>query len=196
MIAMTDEALAVADKPKRISPMHDPEVRAKAAATRARHKAEKESRLASKERKEEKQEVKQQTAAVKARWAGEKATEEDVRKFFAKDVGVEEGLQLLARMRKNCEIASYALNQRITADDNQSRCKTCGGPKKANKQWALVRPHRNPVTQLVENDYFCQIACVALENQKTQGVKGVSDRGMLNADNPENHPNTRAKTAV
>jgi hypothetical protein len=179
---MPDEL--VLEKPKRISPMNNPETRAKAAATRATNKAAKLARLA----KKAEPEPKQQTAAVKARWAGEKATEDDVRKFFAQDLEIEEGLSLLARMRKNCEIASYALNARITADDNKARCKTCGGAKKANKQWALVRPKRDPTTNLIVNEHFCQLACVALENQKKDGVKGISDRGMLPSDNPANHP--------
>lgn len=185
---MTDTVEA----PQKKWPMSDPAVRAKAAATRAANKA---AKLAMQQEAKPKRSytrtpaaIEQRSEAARARWSSEDATEEEVRRFFTRGVEVEEGLKLLARMRKNCEIASYALNQRITADDSQSRCKTCGGAKKANKQWALIRPKRDPVTQLVNNEYFCQIACVALENQKTHGVKGISDSGMTSDMNPRTKP--------
>lgn len=132
--------------------------------------------------------VSQQTAAVKARWASERGTEEEVTRYFAHSVSIEAGLQLLARMRKNCELASYALNTRITADSDTNRCEFCHGRKKNRRQWALVRPFRDPTTQLIQNHYFCSIECVALMNQRNQGVYGVSDRGMTPAMNPKNHP--------
>lgn len=125
----------------------------------------------------------QQSAAVRARWAAEKGTEEDVRQMFVQ-INVEEGLQILAKMRANCETAASVLNQRITADETKERCKTCGGEKKQNKDWILRRPHRDPVTQQIVTDVFCQMACVAMENQKQQGTYGISDRGMLATDNP------------
>lgn len=129
----------------------------------------------------------QQTQAVEARWAAERASEEEVTKYF-QGVPIEEGLAVLARMRENSKIASLALNQRITADNNKDRCEFCGGPKKSNKQWALVRPYRDPLTLLVRNHYFCSIECVALMNRRDQGVYGVSDQGMIPAMNPQFHP--------
>jgi hypothetical protein len=136
-------------------------------------------------------EVSQQTHAIQARWAAEKGSEEEVTDYFRKSVTIEDGLQLLARMRKNCELASYALNARITADNDRDRCEFCGGRKKDRKQWALVRPFRDPTTMLVRNHYFCSIECVALMNRRDQGVYGVSDRGMTPAMNPRNHPGER-----
>src|SRR5262249_53391756 len=125
-----------------------------------------------------------------------KGSEEEVTEYFKRDVSIEDGLGLLARMRKNCELASYALNARITADNNKDRCEFCGGPKKHNKQWALVRPFRDPLTLLVRNHYFCSIECVALMNRRNQGVYGVSDQGMLPAHNPRFHPkDTKAEDA-
>jgi hypothetical protein len=132
--------------------------------------------------------VSQRTHASQARWAAEKGSEDDIRHYFKREVSIEEGLALLARMRENCKIASYELNDRITADNNKDRCQFCGGPKKNRRQWALVRPFRDPATQLVRNDYFCSIECVALQNRRDQGVYGVPDRGMMQGDNPRNHP--------
>ena len=133
-------------------------------------------------------EVNRFTMAVQARWAAERGSEEEVREYFKKNVSIEAGLELLARMRENCKLASYELNHRITADSNKDRCKFCGGPKRPNRQWALVRPYRDPTTQLPLNDFFCSIECVALMNRRDNGVYGVSDRGMLPEMNPQLHP--------
>lgn len=131
--------------------------------------------------------VSQRNHAIQARWASERGSEEEVTEYF-RNVDIEEGLALLARMRENSKIASQELNQRITADSNKDRCEFCGGPKKVNKQWALVRPYRDPRTLLPRNHFFCSIECVALMNRRDQGVYGVSDRGMLPEMNPQFHP--------
>lgn len=128
----------------------------------------------------------QQSAAVKSRWAAEKATENDLRQLFAQ-IAIDEGMQLLAKMRQNSEIAAQVLNQRITGDAAREKCKTCDGPMKG-RDWMLRRPHRDPTTQGIITDVFCCVSCVALENQKTQGVLAVSDRGMVSSDNPRPQP--------
>jgi hypothetical protein len=133
-------------------------------------------------------EVSQQTMAIQARWAAERGSEEEVTEYFKRDLSIEDGLALLARMRENCKVASETLNARITADSDKDRCEFCGGPKRVNKQWAMVRPYRDPVTLLPRNRFFCSIECVALMNRRNQGVYGVSDQGMLPAHNPQFHP--------
>lgn len=133
-------------------------------------------------------EVSRFTMAVQARWAAERGSEEEVIEYFKRDVSIEDGLALLARMRENCKHASETLNARITADSDKDRCEFCGGPKRINKQWAMVRPYRDPVTLLPRNRFFCSIECVALMNRRNQGVYGVSDQGMLPAHNPQFHP--------
>lgn len=145
----------------------DPAIRAKALATRAANK------LA----REEAPKNKTQAANADARWSAERASEHDVDKFFHQ-VEIEQGLQLLAKMRRNCELAAKALNQRITSEEGTQLCKTCGGGKRQNKQWALIQPRVDPKTRLPMNTFFCSIQCVAMENQKNQGTFGVSDRGM------------------
>ena len=133
-------------------------------------------------------EVNRFTMAVQARWAAERGSEEEIREYFKKNVSIEAGLELLARMRENCKVASYELNARLTADSNKDRCLFCGGPKRPNRQWALVRPYRDPTTLLELNHFFCSIECVALMNRRDNGVYGVPDRGMLADHNPQNHP--------
>lgn len=124
----------------------------------------------------------QQSMAVKARWAGEKASENELNQLVAQ-ISMEEALQMLAKMRHNCEIVAVMINNRITGADEVAKCETCKGSKAVNRQWALIRPQRDPNTQLVRNLYYCSIACVALENKQKQGVYGVQDRGMLHSDN-------------
>lgn len=132
-------------------------------------------------------EVSQRSQAVQARWAAERGSEEEVIGYFKK-VPIEDGLAVLARMRENCKHASLTLNARLTADNNKDRCEFCKGPKKSNRQWALVRPMRDPLTLLVQNHYYCSVECVALSNRRDQGLYGVSDRGMLPEMNPQYHP--------
>lgn len=127
------------------------------------------------------------TAAAKARWAAEAASEEHVTAYFTQGVTIEEGLTILAKMRKNCELAGHALNQRITSDRDTDRCAFCGGKKKPNKQWALIRPKRDPITNQLFNEFFCDIFCVAQMNKKETGILAVSDRGMRASDNPDLH---------
>ena len=130
----------------------------------------------------------QQSAAVQARWAAEEATEEGLRKYFSKQVTVEEGLAILVRMRKNAELAGEVLNVRITSDVEKERCHYCGQTKPINKQWCLVRAIYHPVTRKPVNQYFCSPICVAMENKRQGGTAGIADRGMMPSDNPENHP--------
>lgn len=132
----------------------------------------------------------QQAAAVQARWLVEKATDTDLKRLFLA-LEYQDGLDLLARMRKNCEIAGQTLNSRLSHDDITAKCVTCGGGRKQGRQWALIRPFMDPLTRTPKNQYFCDIFCVATENQKTHGVHGVSDRGMLPSDNPPQAQGTR-----
>ena len=97
-------------------------------------------------------------------------------------------------MRKNCQTAGQTLNARVNLPSEQ-RCKTCRityadmQARKRGNDWFLNRPHYHPEDRnIILVDHFCSAACVSLENNKTQGVSGVADRGMLPSDNPRNHP--------
>lgn len=138
--------------------------------------------------------VNQQSKAVQARWAGEQANEAEVRELF-QTINVDKGLNLLAKMRLNCTLAGTILNDRINQPELQ-KCKTCEiseadyKAKHGNKDWFLNRPYYDKEDRnIIHVDHFCSLSCISLENQKSQGTKGVSDRGMLRGDNPHNHPN-------
>jgi hypothetical protein len=96
-------------------------------------------------------------------------------------------------MRRNCTTAGTIINSRINAPDDQ-RCKTCGKTyaafrKTGKPDWFLNRPYYDPEDRnIILVSHFCSAACVSLENNKTQGVYGIADRGMLPTDNPKNHP--------
>ena len=97
------------------------------------------------------------------------------------------------RMRRNLETVGRILNQRKNVPEIQ-RCKTCGLPKeelvkRRQNGWFLDRHHyHNGDRNIIVTEHFCSAACVSLENNKTQGVYGIADRGMLPAENPQNHP--------
>jgi hypothetical protein len=139
--------------------------------------------------------IKQQSRAIQARWAGEKASEEEVTVHF-QSLPLDKALVLLAKMRSNCTLAGTILNQRINEPLIQ-RCFTC---KKSLEEltrekgsgfrdWKMNRPHRSKTDpNIIQVDHFCSERCIALANQKEQGIRGVADRGMMPADNPKNHP--------
>ena len=136
--------------------------------------------------------IKQQAKAIQARWAAEEATEVELRAHFL-SVPLEKALALLAKMRQNCTTAGTILNDRINTPSDQ-KCKGCGKTyeelKKTGKpDWWLNRPFYDPQDRnIIHVDHFCGASCVSMENNKTQGVRGIADRGMLRSDNPKNHP--------
>jgi hypothetical protein len=103
-------------------------------------------------------------------------------------------------MRGNCVIAGTILNTRINSPGDQ-RCKTCHLTyddlrKKGKPDWWLNRPYYDKDDRnIIHVAHFCSSACVSLENNATQGVKGVADQGMLPADNPRNHPRQQTHAA-
>lgn len=115
--------------------------------------------------------------AATDRWERYKLPELELHEFFSKQP-VESCLELLAKMRSDCELAAKLLNDRITADNESTCCKVCKGPKKGG-QWAMVKPWKDPKTGTMGNDYLCDYICVAKYNQdkQGQGVGMISDRG-------------------
>jgi hypothetical protein len=136
--------------------------------------------------------MKQQARAIQARWAGEEASEADLRLHF-ESLPLDRALALLAKMRGNSTIAGTIINSRINTPGDQ-KCKTCGMTyeqlRKGNKpDWWLNKPHYDPNDHnIIIVDHFCSSACVSFYNNKTQGVKGIADQGMTPDMNPHLHP--------
>jgi len=144
--------------------------------------------------------MKQQSRAIQARWATESATEADLRSHF-ESLPLDRALALLAVMRRNCTTAGEIINSRINAPGDQ-RCATCGTTladfkKRGKPDWWLNRPYYDKDDRnIIHVAHYCSAACVSLENNKTQGVRGIADRGMLPGDNPKNHPRTHPAQAA
>lgn len=135
----------------------------------------------------------QQSKAAQARWAGESATETELRAHFG-ILPLDKAFVLYERMRRNLEIAGRILNDRSNVPEIQY-CKTCritmeDYQKKSRKNdWYLNRHHYHQGDHnVIVTEHFCSAACVCYENNKTQGVYGIADQGMLPSDNPKNHP--------
>jgi len=144
--------------------------------------------------------IKQQSRAIQARWATEQSTEEDLRAHFH-SLPLERALALLAQMRRNCTTAGEIINSRINAPGEQ-RCATCNlslaeFKKRGKPDWWLNRPYYDPQDRnIIHVAHYCSAACVSLENNKTQGVRGIADQGMTPDMNPKNHPRTHPAQAA
>lgn len=123
------------------------------------------------------------TNVATARWATEEAAETDMIDLF-REIDIEKGMTLLAKMRNNCTVAATTINQRLSPDDNDARCFTCEKKKNPMKRWVMVTPRRDPVTMLATNRFFCSEACIVRQNQKEGGVAGLADRGMIKGETP------------
>lgn len=111
--------------------------------------------------------------AANSRWAGEKATESEIRELFS-TLPTDDAIQLLGKMRNNCETAGRAINDAIQKRSKGDRCHTCGGSQRPGRQWAFVKAVKDPVTFQMYNIFFCTNACVAAENIKNQGPQGAN----------------------
>lgn len=136
--------------------------------------------------------MKQQARAIQARWATEQATEQELEAHF-RSLPLDKALTLAAKMRRNLELSGKILNERINVPEIQ-KCETCGltyeelMKKSRMRDWFLNRPYYDKDDRnIIHVMHFCSAACVSLYNNKTQGVHGVADRGMLRTDNPNAH---------
>jgi hypothetical protein len=114
-------------------------------------------------------------AAVQARWAAEKASEEDLREHV-RALDRQGMMAYLDKLRTACEVVAKEVNQRLCEEIPETVCETCGGAKKG--QWRLIKPIRNHRLGTLENLYFCSDVCIVMYNQKTQGIAAIPDRGM------------------
>lgn len=142
--------------------------------------------------------VKQQSRAVQARYANERATDEELETLLH-SLTLDKAFALYDRMKHNFEFAGRVLAARANQPEVQ-KCKTCGITwdefiKTSRKpDWFLNRPfYMEGNRNVILVSHFCSASCVSFENNRTQGVRGIPDRGMLNSDNPKNHPHLNQK---
>lgn len=104
--------------------------------------------------------------AVAAAWLSLEAKEIEVRRYF-KQISVDSGLEMLARMRKQCNLAAETLQQRMD-EGNLERCSGCGKTlEEARKsQWLMQGSEVDPQTGVPMPYRFCGPMCVRERNRE------------------------------
>lgn len=128
--------------------------------------------------------------AVRARWATETEVQADLEALFS-TVEMAEGLALLERMRKNCELAARTIEKRRTEETLDTACFICDTTKRelGNRPWRMVTSFREVATCTWRTVYLCNDMCVIQWN-KRKGIDGIPDRGV------QAKPQDRSKSSI
>jgi hypothetical protein len=115
-------------------------------------------------------------ATVTAAWLSLEAKELEVRKYF-RSLEVPSGLEMLARMRKQCDLAAEVLQQRMD-EGNTERCTGCGKTlEEARKtQWIMSGAEVDPETGIPMPYRFCGVLCVRERNREKMLPKELRDQ--------------------
>jgi hypothetical protein len=105
-------------------------------------------------------------AATTAAWLTLDAKEIEVRAYFRK-IAVASGLELLAKMRRQCNLAAETLQQRMD-EGNQERCTGCGKTlEEARKsQWIMQGSEVDSETGVPMPYRYCGPMCVRERNRE------------------------------
>jgi hypothetical protein len=105
-------------------------------------------------------------ATVTAAWLSLSATELEVRKYF-KALPVPSGLEMLAKMRHQCDLAAQTLQQRMD-EGNTERCTGCDKTlEEARKsQWIMQGSEVDPDTGVPMPYRYCGPQCVRARNRE------------------------------
>ena len=105
-------------------------------------------------------------AAATAAWLTLDAKEIEVRKYF-RSIAVASGLELLAKMRHQCNLAAETLQQRMD-EGNTERCTGCGKTlEEARKsQFIMQGSEVDPETGVPMPYRFCGVLCVRERNRE------------------------------
>jgi hypothetical protein len=111
-----------------------------------------------------------------AAWLSLEAKEIEVRQYF-KSIPVPSGLEMLARMRKQCDIAATELQQRMD-EGNTERCTGCGKTLEEVRkaQWVMMGSDMDPDTGVPVPYRFCGPLCVRERNRKNMLPKELRDQ--------------------
>jgi hypothetical protein len=105
-------------------------------------------------------------ATVTAAWLSLSATELEVRNYF-RAIAVPSGLEALAKMRHQCDLAAQTLQQRM--DENSTeRCTGCGKTLEEVRktQWIMQGSEVDPETGVPMPYRFCGPMCVRERNRE------------------------------
>jgi len=105
-------------------------------------------------------------ATVTASWLTLDAKEIEVRKYF-RELDVPSGLEILAKMRKQCDLAAGELQQRIE-QNKVERCSGCGKTLEEVRktQWIMQGSDVDPETGVPMPYRFCGPMCVRERNRE------------------------------
>lgn len=121
-----------------------------------------------------------QRFAAAATWLSLTATELEVRQHF-RQVPVHTGLETLARMRKQCDLAAETLQNRMD-DNNTERCSGCGKTLEEVRktQFIMQGSEVDPETGVPMPYRYCGVQCVRERNREKMLPK--EDRNKLRFD--------------
>ena len=105
-------------------------------------------------------------AAAAATWLSLTATELEVRKYF-RSIPVQHGLEILAKMRHQCNLAAETLQQRLD-EGNTERCTGCGKTLEEVRktQWIMQGSEVDPETGVPMPYLYCGVQCVRERNRE------------------------------
>jgi hypothetical protein len=105
-------------------------------------------------------------AATTAAWLTLDAKEIEVRGYFRK-IAVPSGLELLAKMRKQCDLAAETLQGRMD-DNNTERCTGCGKTLEESRksQFIMMGSEVDPDTGVPMPYRYCGVQCVRERNRE------------------------------
>lgn len=122
-------------------------------------------------------------ATAAAAWLSLTASELEVRKHF-RSIPVQHGLETLARMRHQCNLAAETLQGRMD-EGNQERCTGCGKTLEEvrKSQWIMMGSDMDPETGVPVSYRFCGPLCVRERNREKMLPK--EERNKLRFDGEE-----------
>jgi hypothetical protein len=122
-------------------------------------------------------------ATAAAAWLSLTASELEVRKHF-RSIPVQHGLETLARMRHQCNLAAETLQGRMD-EGNQERCTGCGKTLEEvrKSQWIMMGSDMDPETGVPVPYRFCGPLCVRERNREKMLPK--EERNKLRFDGQE-----------
>jgi len=105
-------------------------------------------------------------ATVAAAWLSLSATELEVRNYF-RAVAVPSGLEMLAKMRHQCELAATTIQGRMD-EGNLEHCTGCGKTleEACKTQWIMQGSEVDPETGVPMPYRFCGPMCVRERNRE------------------------------
>lgn len=115
-------------------------------------------------------------AAATAAWLALDAKEIEVRGYF-RAVTVASGLEMLAKMRHQCNLAAETLQSRID-EGNTEHCTGCGKTLEEVRktQWIMIGSDMDPDTGVPVPYRFCGPICVRERNRRTMLPKDQRDK--------------------